>query len=47
MAGRFQKTVPPGRWIAYANNSGAGGPIGEWTFADGETRDIEITLPAK
>jgi len=47
-AGRFHETVPPGRWIGYSDfTSDRASPIGEWTFADGETRDIEIVLPGK
>jgi hypothetical protein len=46
--GRFDATVPPGRWLAFWED-GAGGShsLGEWVFADGEQREMVVVVPKK
>ncbi len=46
--GRFEGEVAPGPRIGWWRDpSGAESRVGEWTFADGEVRDLEIALPVK
>ena len=46
--GHFEEAISPGRWIGWwVDGTGKERKVGEWTLADGETREIEIVLPEK
>ncbi len=47
-AGRFESALAPGRWIGlWTDDAGKEHRVGEWELHDGETLDVEITLPGK
>jgi hypothetical protein len=47
-AGRVEWRLAAGRWrIAWGVGSGEEVPLGEFTFAEGETRDLDLRLPPR